>query len=127
MRILITGSTGFVAKHLLKTLEDQKHELILLVREIGKVQSGNHYLISVNDDDWKQKIKDKDPEVVIHLASFLTSSDSEDSIDKFISSNLLFGTQLLNALSFTSVKYFINTGTFAEYLTNNHRVPEPAY
>ena len=53
--------------------------------------------------------------MVIHLAAYLTSMDDAVSIDKLLDSNLVLGTNLLDALKGTGLKFFINTGTFAEY------------
>lgn len=127
MRILITGATGFVGKYLLNELVNSKYELILLTRKnVIKIEASNISYINLTNSNWKELIHLAQPDVVLHLASYLTSSDDEESIKNLIDANLLFGSDLLNALSRTNIKYFINTGTFAEY-NSNKSIPEPAY
>lgn len=131
MRILVTGATGFVGKHLLVHLKNTNHTIIVLVRDKAKFQSIHSAyesiaIISTKESNWKTLIKQADPEIVIHLAAFLSSGDDELAIESLVNANLLFGTHLLDALQETSIKYFINTGTFAEYL-NNDGILKPAY
>ncbi|MFC4233171.1 NAD-dependent epimerase/dehydratase family protein [Parasediminibacterium paludis] len=128
MRILITGATGFVGRNLVPALASN-HELYLLVRDLSKTIQyfSDKVACIVLDENWKAAVKASNPEIVIHLASYLTSSDDALVIDNLLDSNIVFGTHLLNALSSTNLQYFINTGTFAEYLSNNPSAPEPAY
>lgn len=131
MRILVTGATGFVGKHLVAGLQNTTHTLIVLVRDEAKFQSlpgknDSIAVISTGESNWKTLVKEADPEMVIHLAAFLSSGDNETAIESLVNANLLFSTHLLDALRETAVKYFINTGTFAEYL-NNDGILKPAY
>jgi CDP-paratose synthetase len=131
MRILVTGATGFVGKHLAAGLQNTTHTLIVLVRDETKFQplpgkNDSIVVISTGESNWKTLVREADPEMVIHLAAFLSSGDNETAIESLIDANLLFSTHLLDSLRETSVKYFINTGTFAEYL-NNDGILKPAY
>lgn len=133
MRILITGATGFLGKKLASELLKTDHKLYLLVRDSKscmKFDAGLNLdllnFIYLDDLNWKQNIKYISPEIVIHLASFLTSSDNEAVIDNLINSNLTLGTHLLDALKETNLGYFINTGSFSEYY-NNSIDANPAY
>jgi nucleoside-diphosphate-sugar epimerase len=128
MKIVVTGVTGFVGRHLLDALNNTEHQLCLLLRNEAAVQQLNttaaHTLVFLTDTSWKEKIKQFQPKMVIHLAAYLTSTDDTASIDKLINSNLMLGTHLLDALKDTGLSFFINTGTFAEY---NGAVLSPAY
>jgi len=128
MRILITGATGFVGKNLVPALSIS-HEVFLLVRDVTKARAlfPEHVTFIALDDHWKASIKATKLDIVIHLASYLTSSDDELALHNLLESNITFGTQLLNALSGSNLQYFFNTGTFAEYLSNNPSQTEPAY
>jgi len=115
MRLLISGASGYVGSHLLKKLGENNFQLGILVRkDIMNVPAGS-FIINTNETDWKTKVHSFNPDVVLHLASYLTSSDDENQIDKLIEANISFGTHLLDAVKNSNVKTFINTGTFAEY------------
>ena len=113
MKILITGATGFVGSSVFSTLSKNYQLMYISSKNNPTFEIGN-YLFS-NDVEFNRKIKDFNPEIVIHFASFSTPERHEDAIDNLVSSNITFGIKLLNALSSTSVKYFLSTGTFAEF------------
>ena len=114
MRVLVTGSTGFVGRHLIPLLI-KEHEVLCVVRNENKAKDlfGNdvQYLSTSN----LSQVKHFNPEVVIHLASFLTSLNDDDSMHKLLEANIIFGTELLNALQGCDIRLFINIGSFAEY------------
>lgn len=130
MNILISGSTGFIGKHLLNALlSNNKINVAILIRNFDKVNKLNDkklIIININNADWKTKIKEFNPYIVIHLAAYLTSSDDEISISKLIDGNITFGSHILDALKNTNIKYFINTGTSTEYRINSSE-PHPTY
>lgn len=128
-KILITGSTGFVGRNLVPKILNGGHLVLEITRSISKSSElfGNKTIkIDVNDSLFKEKIIEFKPEIVIHLASYLSASDQIVDILKLIDSNLLFLAKLLNAVSETNLDLFINTGTFAEYLNGDEELM-PAY
>ncbi len=122
-KILITGATGFVGRNLIPALKAtclDSMQLCLLSRDKAKAEElfgtcSAIQHIDVNQSDYKAMVREFNPDIVLHLASFLTSKDDEESILRLIDANIGFGTQLLDALTGTDVSYFINTGSFAEY------------
>lgn len=128
-KILITGSTGFVGKHLVEKLFNEGHTILEITR--NKTKSSELFgdmtsKIEVNDISFNNKIIEFDPNVVVHLASYLTSSDKWDDVEKLIESNILFLSKLLNTVSKLNLDLFINTGTFAEYFKGDDDF-NPAY
>lgn len=78
MKVLVTGATGFVGRHLLSSLERAGHSLILPIRDPGaearlpETIAPTTRLISVLGDidertDWREALRDAD--AVIHLAA----------------------------------------------------------
>lgn len=130
MKLLVTGATGFIGKNLLPVLLNNGFEVMALVRNESKMPADlNHTklaLVTTNNPQWKEDIKVYSPDVVIHLAAYLTSADNEQAINQLIESNILFATHILDALQETEISYFINTGTFAEYYKNEAST-DPAY
>lgn len=120
MKILITGATGFVGKTLIPYLFDRGiTDIAILVRD--KEKALNLFpLIPVTifeiDNDMRDNIISYSPDVVLHMAALFNTRDDADTAKKIIDSNIVFGTLLLEAISKTSCQYFINIGTFTEYL-----------
>lgn len=129
MNILISGSTGFIGKHLLKALLTNKaNKIAILIRNHCNPNEINDekVIININDNNWKTRVKEFNPDIVIHLAGFLTSADDELAISKLIDGNITFGCHILDALKNTNTKFFINTGTSTEYRLNSNEI-DPTY
>jgi CDP-paratose synthetase len=125
MRILVTGATGFIGLRLFPKL--LHHDVKIVVRNYSD-KFDKKIQIVVDDDlnRFKRDIETFFPEIIVHLASFLSSADDCETIKKTVESNILFTAILLKSLKTTPVKLFINTGTFAEYY-NNDKTLNPAY
>jgi len=129
-KILLTGATGFLGGHLLKLLTQEKDwcSVAIITRcNNENVCSSIEQITNVGDYiDFEEKILRFDPEIVIHLASYLSANDDYEDIDNIIDANITFGTKVLQALSKANVQYFINTGSFAEFYWNDGEL-DPAY
>ncbi|MDP2420242.1 NAD(P)-dependent oxidoreductase [Sediminibacterium sp.] len=128
-KILVTGSTGFVGRHLIPKLVKSNYEILEITRSISnstKLFGVTTLKVEVDDVLLKEKINHFKPDIVVHLASYLTSSDLWDDVEELIKTNILYLAKILNAISETGLKLFINTGTFAEYYYGDD-VLEPAY
>ena len=125
--ILITGATGFVGQNLVgQFLSVDSYEITCIVRDIQKAQAlfgDNVNIISTTD---LHQLKTLKIDVVLHMASLLTSRDDKDIIDHMIDANITFGVKLMNALQDKQGLRFINFGSFAEY-RNGAGAPDCAY
>jgi len=132
MRVLITGSTGFVGRHLVPKLLNESHGVLEITRDLNKSiclysNSTSKYLYRPDDQDGlRAAIKDFNPEVVIHLASYLTSLDDYSVLLELLNTNIIFFSCILDALKGVDLKLFINTGTFAEF-SKSDGLFDPAY
>ena len=67
MRILVTGSTGFIGSHLVKYLRSRKHDVKCLVRKEPKKDSEIFWNIDKKEID-KASVENFSPEAIIHLS-----------------------------------------------------------
>jgi len=126
MKVLITGATGYVGRSLLNVIDKNAYELYAVVR--GKqtdFPDGVEQIVI--GEFFERDIQVIRPDIVLHLASYLTSRSEKEDIDKLIEANISFGSHLLNTLKKTGLKYFINTGSFSEYHYNDGRLVPTYY
>src|SRR5450759_1726296 len=132
MKILLTGASGFIGRHLISQLLQEGHSVWVTLTEDEKSPFTEEVrTINVHGDRLDDTIelfgKNK-IEGIIHLASYV-QSDSHNSADisQLINSNVLFGTQILECAIKANVKWFINTGTFWQNYQNADYSPVNLY
>lgn len=130
MKILITGATGFIGQNLVSFLVKKNIEVFCLVRVSSDISKIDKKAVIKSDLDINSLIdlflKEKF-DGVIHLASLFLSEHKFEDIEDLISSNILFGTKLLEASKLSKVKWFINTGTLWQNYNNDDYNPVNLY
>src|SRR3990167_10889719 len=124
MKILLTGATGFIGKHLIEKLQDDGRGLCVLVRESTnlnflKKEKIKYYILKNNNvDDLISFMQKEKFDGVVHLASLFLAQHKPEDVGKLINSNIHFGSILLEASVQSNVGWFINTGTFWQHYKN---------
>ncbi len=113
--ILLTGGTGFLGSHLLKSFLQKNYHVILLKRSIShtvkikniinKVKSYDVDICSLNKIFIDNKI-----DFIIHAATNYGKND--ESLLKVLKSNVYFPLELLELGKKNSVQYFFNVDSF---------------
>lgn len=132
MKFLLTGSTGFIGSHFVKKLRDINIPCTALVRSSSDVSSLNTLGIDFILDKGcietlRQDISQSGCTGVIHFASLFLATHTSSQVSPLITSNLEFPTRLLEALSGTSVRWFLNTGTFWQHFERDTYRPVNLY
>lgn len=123
MRVLITGATGFIGKHLVNALLEQGHDVSLLVREASgpkaqtlwgtrvNVVSVGASAESVVKGFHRLVAEQRRPDVVFHLATYFVAEHTVADLDPLIDANLKFGLGVLEGMARTGVRALVNAGT----------------
>lgn len=113
MRILVTGATGFIGTNLTRELR-KNNDLFILGQFEGDPEKLGLPGIVMTDDLQRlaDYIKANGIEGIIHLASLYLTVHTPDQVKDLVSSNVYFGTAVLEAASLAgTVKWFLNTGS----------------
>lgn len=118
-KALVTGATGFIGSHLVKRLVANKWRVHVLLRknsELSLLQNvAKDISIHIHDGSTEamyQIVSKSQPDVVFHLAALVQTDHSACNIASLVQSNILFGTQLIQAMTACNVTKIINTGTY---------------
>ena len=121
MRILLTGSTGFIGSRLAVCLREREHEVWELVRYVSGGRYAfydrpNHVFADLRDPEQLRKVvATAKPEVVIHLAAESAVSFSFDHPREVQMVNFLGTIELARAAQEVGVKHFIFASTSEVY------------
>ncbi|MDD4362671.1 MAG: NAD(P)-dependent oxidoreductase [Atribacterota bacterium] len=133
MNILITGATGFIGSNLVNRLLQEGHNIFCTLRENKENPFGEDKVksIIIRSNNLNESIEffdENNIEGIVHLASFVISSDHKpEDIENLIDSNIIFGSFLLEIASHTKIKWFINTGTYWQNYKSNDYSPVNLY
>jgi len=131
MKIIVTGSTGFVAKAIIDSLINNGDEVHAIIREssdtTGINDKTNFFIDDGSDTSLIDFFNDIKPDGVLHLASLFLQQHKVNEINSLIVSNVTFGTRLLEASVHANVPWFINTGTFWQHYENETYSPVNLY
>jgi len=130
MRILITGTTGYIAKRLALQLLEDKHELICCVRDINRIpdEIAEHPLCSFIKIDFLSPEPNKVPiniEVAYYLIhSMATDADDFESLERRCAQNfknLVEATQCKQVIYLSGI---VNDHSLSKHLKSRLQVEE---
>ena len=131
-KALITGSTGFVGSHLAEHLASEGWQVTLLVRPSAKepraaIRQLPRFVFDGKTESLVGFMKQEKPDVIFHLASLFRAAHVTSEVTGLIESNVLLGTQLLEAASLAGVNCFVNTGTVWQHYSGQDFDPVNLY
>jgi nucleoside-diphosphate-sugar epimerase len=133
-RALVTGATGFVGSHLVRRLAADGWNVHVIVRPNSDLFLLENLLetVTIHEHDGSTNgmlaiVETANPSVVFHLASLFLAQHKPDDLEPMMQSNLLFGTQLLEAMTATGAYRLVNTGTSWQHFENKAYSPVCLY
>ncbi len=124
-RALVSGATGFVGSHVTQQLIASGWDVHIIVRpssSLAAVDASQERLTThVHDGTTAgmlEIVASAQPDVVFHLASMVVGSHRPEDATAMLHSNVIFGTQLVEAMAQHQCRALINTGTFWQHYEN---------
>jgi nucleoside-diphosphate-sugar epimerase len=118
LRVLITGATGFLGSHLARRLVRDGHDVHVLARPSSTLHrlgperaSMTVHVLETESTAVRAAVSSSRPEVVFHLASLFRDQHAPEDVRPLILSNVLFGAELLDAMTAEGVNRLVVAGT----------------
>lgn len=128
---VVTGATGYIGSQLVKSLVKEGHFVEVLVREDKDYPEFDDENIAVtiyNQDEGSLEEAIQYSDHVIHLGALYTTASDEQATIDLINSNILFSTQLFNAVRNVSPDTPISiASTFSSLNENGELAPSTLY
>jgi len=131
---VVTGATGFVGGRLVRRLLADGWETHAIVRPSSNATilrdvlgSGNVHVHDGTTVGLIDIVRSVHPDIIFHLASVFVAEHSTEDVDPLVQSNILFGMQLLEAMTVAGVSDIVNTGTTWQHYEGREYSPVSLY
>jgi len=126
--IILTGGTGFIGSQLAEKILNENKNIVLLKRSHSNIWRIENLIDSFDNLETINIDKVKISEIfetfniegILHLATHYSKFHNSDEIKDMIYSNVTFPTILLENSIKNNLKYFVNTGSYGEYLGGDY-------
>lgn len=133
-KVLVTGATGFIGSNLCRKLLNNNFEVHILIRKNSKFDYlediGNKlkkYIWDNSIENLSKYLKVNKIKCIFHLAAFIKTEHEINDVENLLNSNILFGTEILEAMKYSDTKLVINTGTYWQHYNSEEYNPVDLY
>jgi UDP-glucose 4-epimerase len=107
MRVLITGSNGFLGNHLLNFLSNKKIDVLGIDIENSKKKNSKTLIGDINNDKFINKVFKKKIDIIFHFAAIADINYCSNNPLDVVNENVLNTVKLLNYAKKYRIKRFI--------------------
>lgn len=130
-RILITGASGFIGKHLLRALKQTDNEVFILCRRLASLEShiDDEHLIMGDlekPETFTGELHQKEIQIVFHLAGRVVWKEIGNTMAKSFQLHLHGTANLFEALNDKHIEMFVNASSSSVYGKNPVPLKEDA-
>lgn len=129
-RVLLTGATGFVGRHLARALVDRGAEVVALVRPgSARTVPAGVTAVAVPESavDLEEAVRAARPDVCVHLATHYVAQHRADEVEALLEANVVFGARLAEALVAVGGVPLVDVGTVWQHVDNAPYRPANLY
>lgn len=131
MKILITGATGFLGRHLVRELLSRGHEVGCVLRTDSRTERLPEGITISRVGDFGEGLADATaqfaPDVVVHLAALYVAEHRADDIGPLIRTNVEFGARLLDAMARARCSALVYAGSSWQHYRDRDYCPANLY
>lgn len=130
---LVSGASGYIGGHLVSRLVREGWQVHIVIRKgslLPAVPEFSQAVKHTHDGTTEGMIRlvaEAKPNVVFHLASLFLAQHEPGDVESLVLSNILFGSQLLEAMRVNGVSQIVNTGTSWQHYNNDDYNPVCLY
>ena len=131
---LVTGGTGFTGSHLIRRLIADGWLVHAIVRPESNLRALENCLdqIKVHPHEGTTSnmvgiLNIAKPDIVFNLAALTSAQHTVDNLVSLLECNIVFSTQLAEAMAENDINKIVNTGTFWQHYENREYAPTCLY
>ncbi|UMR31621.1 NAD(P)-dependent oxidoreductase [Massilia sp. MB5] len=130
--VLLTGASGFIGAALAHRLVREGWQVHLLLRPGSGREGLDDPALHIYEHDGStagliEIVRQAAPQGVFHLASLFLAQHTAADIERLVQSNVLFSTQLAEAMAANGVKLLVNAGTSWQHYADGDYNPVCLY
>jgi nucleoside-diphosphate-sugar epimerase len=116
-KVLVTGATGYIGSHLIPRLLRNGYDVSVLTRKTSSRPPSwgdavKIYPVDCSYAEIDEALRRSDPGIVVHLASQFLVSHAPEDVESIVTSNILFGALLVEAMARRGRDRLIHASTY---------------